>query len=77
MDSSGGEGEDKGKGDEPSEAGAGAVPSLSFAADPLAAVAAGEAFAVVPLEWCPHLEFPNALNPLPQTGIDVHKVEFN
>ena len=53
--------------------GAVAVPSL-FAADPLAAVAAGEAFAVVPLEWCPHLEFPNALNPVPGGQIDVAKV---
>jgi len=52
--------------------GAVAVPSL-FAADPLAAVAAGEAFAVVPLEWCPHLEFPNALNPVPGGQIDVAK----
>ena len=60
---------------EGSEAGATAIPSLSFAADPLAAVAAGEAFAVVPLEWCPHLEFPQALNPLPQDAIDVTKVD--
>ena len=57
-----------------SEVGASFIPSLSFAADPLAAVAAGEAFAVVPLEWCPHLEFPNALNEIPQSGIDVRKV---
>ena len=48
--------------------------SASFAADPLAAVAAGEAFAVVPLEWCPHLEFPDALNPVPGGQIDVRKV---
>ena len=58
------------------EAGAEAIPSLTFASDPLAAVAAGQAFAVVPLEWCPHLEFPNALNPMPPNGVDVKKVEF-
>ena len=49
--------------------------NAAFAADPLAAVTAGEAFAVVPLEWCPHLEFPNALNPLPSDDpVDVREV---
>ena len=49
--------------------------NAAFAADPLAAVSAGEAFAVVPLEWCPHLEFPNALNPLPSDDpVDVREV---
>ena len=80
MNASGGNDKDGGEGSSGDRAGAsdegGAAADFgrSFAADPLAAVAAGEAFAVVPLEWCPHLEFPGALNPLPEEGIDVGKV---
>ena len=80
MNSSDGNEKDGGEGSSGEQAGAsgegGAAADFgrSFAADPLAAVAAGEAFAVVPLEWCPHLEFPGALNPLPDEGIDVRKV---